>query len=56
MAGIFVTPWVGEYLSTGKTEMVKAKKEDVVLIADPTTPMGSWMLGRVIDTTELFVV
>lgn len=29
---------------------------DDVLIADPTTPMGSWMLGRVIDTKELFVV
>ncbi|TKS65758.1 hypothetical protein D9C73_028515 [Collichthys lucidus] len=58
LADTFWKRWVREYLPTlqERQKWLKIKRNytcgDVVLIADPTAPRASWMLGRVIDTKK----
>lgn len=58
MADTFWKRWVREYLPTlqERQKWLKLRRNythgDVVLIADPTAPRASWMLGRVIDTRK----
>ena len=58
LSDIFWKRWVREYLPTlqERQKWFKQKRNymcgDIVLIADPTAPRGSWMLGRVVDTKK----
>lgn len=58
LADIFWKRWVREYLPNLQERQKWFKKKrnyangDIVLIADPTAPRGSWMLGKVIDTKK----
>ncbi|KAK0150375.1 hypothetical protein N1851_008532 [Merluccius polli] len=58
LADIFWKRWVREYLPNlqERQKWLKQKRNyangDIVLIADPTAPRGSWMLGRVVDTKK----
>ncbi|KAL2098438.1 hypothetical protein ACEWY4_007645 [Coilia grayii] len=56
LSDLFWKRWVREYLPSlqERQKWFKQKRNyvcgDIVLIADPNAPRGSWMLGRVIDT------
>lgn len=58
LADIFWKRWVREYLPTlqARQKWLRIKRNymcgDVVLIADPTAPRASWMLGRIINTKK----
>lgn len=56
IADIFQKRWVSEYLPLlqERQEWNKERRNltlgDIVIIADPTAPCDSWLLGRVVET------
>lgn len=56
ISDLFWKRWIQEYLpllqerNTWNKEKINLVPGDIVLIADPTAPRSSWLLGRVQDT------